>query len=67
MQGMATQTGRETERARTQNMGLMEMVLEGKDIGVVPALLMETAMAADLRDPKGRDLPLEKLAQEDLN
>ena len=65
---MATQTGRERERARTQNMGLKEMVLESMDIiGVAPALLMETAMAADLRDPKGRDLPLEKLAQEDLN
>ena len=39
--------------------------MEGMGMGV--ALLMETDMTADLRDPKGRDLPLEKLVLKDMN
>ena len=62
---MATQTGRETKRAKTLNIGAKEIVLEGMGMGV--ALLMETDMTADLRDPKGRDLPLEKLVLKDMN
>ena len=46
--GMATQAGREMERAKTQNTDLKEMILEGPDTGV--ALLMETDVALDPMD-----------------
>ena len=61
---MATWTGRETVRVKTQNTDLKETILEG--LGIVVALLRETDMALDLPDPKERDLPLEKLVREDL-
>ena len=52
--GMATQTGREMERVK-------EIILEGLELDIVVVLLRETDMVVDLRDPKERDLPLEKL------
>ena len=58
---MATQMGRETEKATTHR----DMVLVGLDIGM--ALLMDIDMAVDFRDPKERDPLMEKLLLEDLD
>ena len=46
--GMATQAGREMERAKTQHTDLKEMILEGPNTGV--AFLMETDVAVDPMD-----------------
>ena len=60
--GMATQTGREMERAKTQNTDIKELILEGLDTGL--ALLTGTDM---VQDPMERSLPLEKLVRADLD
>ena len=57
--GMATQTGREMERVK-------EIILEGLELDIVVVLLRETDMVVDLRDPKERDLPLEKLGSTEV-